>query len=48
MLGLRPQACTDGIARVFEILREQMHIAMGLCGRTKIADLKPDLIFRAD
>src|SRR2546427_709298 len=38
----------DGVARVFEILREQMHIAMGLCGRTKIADLKPDLIFRAD
>jgi hypothetical protein len=36
------------VARVFEILREQMHIAMGLCGRTKIADLKPDLIFRAD
>src|SRR5712691_6795683 len=38
----------DGVARVFEILREQMHIAMGLCGRTKISDLKPDLIFRAD
>jgi len=38
----------DGVARAFEILREQMHIAMGLCGRTKISDLKPDLIFRAD
>ena len=38
----------DGVARAFEILREQMHVAMGLCGRTKIADLKPDLIFRAD
>src|SRR5213594_2710824 len=38
----------DGVARVFEILREQMHIAMWLCGRTKISDLKPDLIFRAD
>src|SRR6266849_4025675 len=38
----------DGVARVFEVLREQMHIAMGLCGRTKISDLKPDLIFRAD
>ena len=38
----------EGVARVFEILREQMHIAMGLCGRTKIADLTPDLIFRAD
>ena len=38
----------EGVARVFEILREQMHIAMGLCGRTKIADLTPDIIFRAD
>jgi isopentenyl diphosphate isomerase/L-lactate dehydrogenase-like FMN-dependent dehydrogenase len=38
----------EGVARVFEILREQIHIAMGLCGRTKIADLTPDLIFRAD
>jgi glycolate oxidase len=38
----------EGVARVFEILREQMHIAMGLCGRTRIADLTPDLIFRAD
>jgi isopentenyl diphosphate isomerase/L-lactate dehydrogenase-like FMN-dependent dehydrogenase len=35
-------------ARAFEILRERMHVAMGLCGRTKITDLKPDLIFRAD
>jgi hypothetical protein len=25
-----------------------MHIAMGLCGRTRIADLTPDMIFRAD
>lgn len=38
----------EGVARVFEILREQIHVAMGLCGRTKIADLEPDLIFRAD
>src|SRR4029450_7042150 len=38
----------EGVARVFEILRDQLHVAMGLCGRTKISDLKPDLIFRAD
>src|SRR6266566_2471387 len=38
----------EGVARGFEILRDQMHVAMGLCGRTKITDLKPDLIFRAD
>jgi glycolate oxidase len=38
----------EGVARVFEIVRDQLHVAMGLCGRTKIADLKPDLIFRAD
>ena len=37
-----------GVARALEILRDQVHTAMGLCGRTKIADLKPDLIFRAD
>ena len=48
MLGLRPQACTDGVARVVEIVREQMHIAMGVRGRTKIPDLNPDLIVRAD
>ena len=38
----------EGVARVFEILHDQLHVAMGLCGRTKISDLKPDLIFRAD
>ena len=38
----------EGVARVFEIVRDQLHVAMGLCGRTKISDLKPDLIFRAD
>jgi len=27
----------DGVARVFEIAREQMHIAKGFCGRTTIA-----------
>jgi glycolate oxidase len=38
----------EGVARVYEILRDQLHVAMGLCGRTRISDLKPDLIFRAD
>jgi len=37
-----------GVAAAFELLREELRIAMALCGRTKIADLKPDLIFRAD
>jgi len=37
-----------GVARVCEILRDELTINMGLCGRTKIADLTPDLIFRAD
>jgi isopentenyl diphosphate isomerase/L-lactate dehydrogenase-like FMN-dependent dehydrogenase len=38
----------DGVARAFEILREEIRTTMGLCGRTTIADLKPDLIFPAD
>jgi len=37
-----------GVARVCEILRDELTINMGLCGRTRIADLTPDLIFRAD
>src|SRR5207245_6354244 len=36
-----------GVARAFEILREEVRTTMGLCGRTRIADLTPDLIFRA-
>jgi isopentenyl diphosphate isomerase/L-lactate dehydrogenase-like FMN-dependent dehydrogenase len=38
----------DGVARVCEILRDEVRINMGLCGRTKVTDLTPDLIFRAD
>ena len=37
-----------GVARVFEILREEIRTTMGLSGRTKIADLTPDLIVRVD
>ena len=37
-----------GVARVCEIMRDELKINIGLCGRTKIADLTPDLIFRAD
>jgi 4-hydroxymandelate oxidase len=37
-----------GVARTFEILREEVRTAMGLCGRTKLADLTPDLISRVD
>jgi isopentenyl diphosphate isomerase/L-lactate dehydrogenase-like FMN-dependent dehydrogenase len=38
----------DGVARVCEILRDEVHTAMGLCGRTKIEQLTPDLIVRVD
>jgi glycolate oxidase len=38
----------DGVARVCEILRDELRINMGLCGRTRIEDLTPDLIFRVD
>src|SRR5213594_1672089 len=38
----------DGVARVCEIMRDELQINMGLCGRNRIKDLKPDLIFRAD
>jgi isopentenyl diphosphate isomerase/L-lactate dehydrogenase-like FMN-dependent dehydrogenase len=37
-----------GVARAMEILRDEVRTSMGLCGRTKIADLKPELIVRAD
>src|SRR5438552_6136502 len=37
-----------GVARALEILREEVRTTMGLCGRTRIADLTPDLIFRID
>jgi 4-hydroxymandelate oxidase len=37
-----------GVARVCEIMRDELSINMGLCGRTKLAELTPDLIFRAD
>jgi isopentenyl diphosphate isomerase/L-lactate dehydrogenase-like FMN-dependent dehydrogenase len=36
------------VARVCEIMRDELKINMGLCGRTRVADLTPDLIFRAD
>jgi isopentenyl diphosphate isomerase/L-lactate dehydrogenase-like FMN-dependent dehydrogenase len=38
----------EGVARVCEIMRDELTINMGLCGRTCIKDLTPDLIFRAD
>jgi glycolate oxidase len=38
----------DGIARALAILREELRTTMGLCGRTRIADLDADLVFRAD
>jgi isopentenyl diphosphate isomerase/L-lactate dehydrogenase-like FMN-dependent dehydrogenase len=38
----------DGVARALEILREEVRTTMGLAGRTRIADLTPDLISRVD
>jgi isopentenyl diphosphate isomerase/L-lactate dehydrogenase-like FMN-dependent dehydrogenase len=38
----------DGVARVSEIMRHELTTNMGLCGRNRIKDLTPDLIFRAD
>ncbi len=38
----------EGVARTFEILREEIRTTMGLCGRTRIADLTPDLVSRVD
>ena len=37
-----------GVARTFEIMRDEIRTTMGLCGRTKILDLAGDLIFRVD
>jgi glycolate oxidase len=37
-----------GVARTMEILREELRTTMGLCGRTRIADLTPELIARVD
>jgi isopentenyl diphosphate isomerase/L-lactate dehydrogenase-like FMN-dependent dehydrogenase len=38
----------DGVTRSLEILRHEVETAMGLCGRTKLAELTPDLVFRVD
>jgi 4-hydroxymandelate oxidase len=38
----------EGVARTFEILREEIRTTMGLCGRTRVADLTPDLVSRVD
>jgi isopentenyl diphosphate isomerase/L-lactate dehydrogenase-like FMN-dependent dehydrogenase len=38
----------DVVARVCEILRDEVHTSMGLCGSTKIEQLTPDLIVRVD
>ena len=37
-----------GVTRALEILRNELEISMGLCGRTKLAQLTPDLVFRVD
>jgi glycolate oxidase len=37
-----------GVARTMEILRDELRTTLGLCGRTKLADLTPDMIVRVD
>jgi glycolate oxidase len=37
-----------GVARTFEILRDEIRTTMGLAGHTKLADLTPDQVFRVD
>jgi isopentenyl diphosphate isomerase/L-lactate dehydrogenase-like FMN-dependent dehydrogenase len=37
-----------GVANALQILRHEVQTAMGLCGRTNIASLTPDLVFRVD
>jgi isopentenyl diphosphate isomerase/L-lactate dehydrogenase-like FMN-dependent dehydrogenase len=37
-----------GVTRALEILRHELSTSMGLCGRTSIAGLTPDLVFRED
>jgi isopentenyl diphosphate isomerase/L-lactate dehydrogenase-like FMN-dependent dehydrogenase len=38
----------EGVACALGILRHEVETSMGLCGRTSIASLTPDLIFRVD
>src|SRR5207302_5828010 len=38
----------EGVACALGILRHEVETSMGLCGRTTIASLTPDLIFRVD
>lgn len=37
-----------GVARALEILREELRTAVGLCGRTSVARLTPELIVRVE
>jgi glycolate oxidase len=38
----------DGVACALEILRNELHISMGLCGQTSIRHLRPDSVLRVD
>jgi glycolate oxidase len=37
-----------GVARALTILREEVRTTMGLCGRTRLRDLTPELLVRVD
>lgn len=34
----------DGVVRTLDLLRDELRLAMALCGKTKISDLGPDLV----
>ena len=38
----------EGVRNALSILRHEIETSMGLCGRTNIASLTPELIFRVD
>ena len=37
----------EGLVRTLELLREEIHIALALCGATSFADLSPDYVTHA-
>ena len=34
----------DGVVQAMELLRDEIDLALGLCGETDVADLGPDLV----
>src|SRR5262245_33294868 len=38
----------DGVACALDILRNELHISMGLCGQTSVRNLRPDSVIKLD